>query len=144
MLVIVQNQPDCLADDAKLPWLVGQKFERLLQIVSKAGPAHDHHIADRIERLRPYHELRTMLGHGVMTTSISPDGTWVVHLETADCKTGLLRVRRLSLTAAEAVGYAELLAKLCQDLSSASGQLRKKLGRPNFPPMIEPVCLPSL
>lgn len=59
-----------------LPHLLGQKLERLRQLMTKVGPLRTHAdgVAPLVDKLTPFEDLRRFMAHGIVEVALKQNG----------------------------------------------------------------------
>ncbi len=111
----------------KLPHLVGQRFDALVQATAAGGAfaAEGKAAAAALLQYRQHDTLRTHMAHGIFTVTLDHRGCWHLALRVLALRTG--RTSR-DLLVTEEGEAAKILSTLERDgsrLRSTLGQLRK-------------------
>ena len=120
------------AKGAKFPHLVGQRYERLVALLSAPPEPSGHRkvALTALERFRTHDALRTMLCHGVAKVAIDRAGQWVAVMTMVSFKASQTVTDKLTFEEDEAAGRLEQLVIDRRRVLSSLGQVRGEMSQP--------------
>ncbi len=116
---------------ARFPHLVGQRYDRLQDLLS-ATPAPSGHVKlalTALARFRTHDGLRSMLCHGVTKVAIDRPGKWVALISLLNFRAGAAVNERRTLLEAEGATLLEQVTEARKMLCTALGQVRREISK---------------
>lgn len=112
----------------KFPHLVGQRYDRLANLMSAiAAPSGHTKVAlTALARFRIHDGLRTMLCHGVTKVAIDAAGDWVALMTLTSFKSAAMTTDKLTLLEADGQVLLDQLTDCRRKLCTALGQIRRE------------------
>jgi hypothetical protein len=113
----------------KLPHLVGQRYDRLVTMLSAPVSQSGHRkvALSAIGRFRRYDAVRAMLCHGVTKIAVDRAGEWVALMTLMSFKAGDTTTAKLTLQESEGQSLLAQAIDERQRVSTALGQVRREL-----------------
>ncbi|NML06780.1 hypothetical protein [Sphingomonas sp. G-3-2-10] len=114
---------------AKLPHLVGQRYERLAAILSSVEmqSGHRKNALSSINQFRTHDAMRAMLCHGVTKIAVDRAGEWVALMTLISFKSGSTTTTKLTLQEGESGPLLEQIVDQRRRVCTALGQVRREL-----------------
>lgn len=129
--LVALNAVDAEVKGVKFPHLVGQRYERLVKLLSSGSQTgHRKAALAAIERFRTHDVMRTMLCHGVTKVAVDRGGEWVALMSMLTFKGGGPDTAKLTLLESDATRLLERVIEDRRRVSAALGQVRRESASP--------------
>ncbi|NIJ24216.1 hypothetical protein [Sphingomonas japonica] len=112
----------------KLPHLVGQRYGRLIALLSSDATPSGHTKVSlaALQKFREHDALRTMLCHGVTKAAVDRGGEWVALMTLTSFKANAVTIDRMTLLEAEGGALLGQVVDYRRRVCAALGQVRRE------------------